>query len=286
MVVEEPVPTVALATALEVTVGTVEAHLHELGPVCRPAPRVHPARGGRRLAVLQPHRVRVDRRALRHRRAQARLTQAALETLAVVAYLQPVSRARIGSVRGVNVESVLRTLVTRGLVGARRPRRRAILYATTGYFLERLGLRSLDELPPIAHHLPDADLLDQLAEEGRDDDQRAAAQHTETSRAVREGSEVHQVSATGDARGARRDVHEPSGTRLQKLLAAAGVGSRRTCEGLIAAGRVQVDGQVVTELGTRIDLARQVVHVDGVRVQLDESRVYLAFNKPRASSRR
>ncbi|HON74977.1 MAG TPA: pseudouridine synthase [Dermatophilaceae bacterium] len=78
-----------------------------------------------------------------------------------------------------------------------------------------------------------------------------------------------------------RDVHEPSGTRLQKLLAAAGVGSRRTCEGLIAAGRVQVDGQVVTELGTRIDPARQVVHVDGVRVQLDESRVYLAFNKPK-----
>jgi 23S rRNA pseudouridine2605 synthase len=76
------------------------------------------------------------------------------------------------------------------------------------------------------------------------------------------------------------DVHDPEGVRLQKLLAAAGVGSRRACEALIAAGRVEVDGQVVTKLGVRIDPARQVVHVDGVRVQLDESRVYLAFNKP------
>ena len=76
------------------------------------------------------------------------------------------------------------------------------------------------------------------------------------------------------------DVHDPDGIRLQTRLAGAGVGSRRACEALIAAGRVEVDGQVVTELGVRIDPARQVVHVDGVRVQLDESRVYLAFNKP------
>jgi 23S rRNA pseudouridine2605 synthase len=77
------------------------------------------------------------------------------------------------------------------------------------------------------------------------------------------------------------DVHDPEGVRLQKLLAAAGVGSRRACENLITAGRVEVDGQVVTELGTRVDPRRQIVHVDGVRVQLDESRVYLAFHKPR-----
>jgi 23S rRNA pseudouridine2605 synthase len=74
-------------------------------------------------------------------------------------------------------------------------------------------------------------------------------------------------------------VHDPDGVRLQKLLAAAGVGSRRVCEQLIVDGRVEVDGQVVRELGVRIN-AGQVVHVDGVRVQLDESRVYLAFNKP------
>jgi 23S rRNA pseudouridine2605 synthase len=75
------------------------------------------------------------------------------------------------------------------------------------------------------------------------------------------------------------DVHDPDGVRLQKLLAAAGVGSRRVCENLISEGRVEVDGQVVTELGVRIR-TDQTVHVDGVRVQLDESRVYFAFNKP------
>ena len=76
------------------------------------------------------------------------------------------------------------------------------------------------------------------------------------------------------------DVHDPDGVRLQKLLAAAGVGSRRVCEDLIRQGRVSVDGTVVRELGVRIDPLRQTVHVDGEHVQLDESRVYLAFNKP------
>jgi 23S rRNA pseudouridine2605 synthase len=72
----------------------------------------------------------------------------------------------------------------------------------------------------------------------------------------------------------------PGGVRLQKVLAQAGVGSRRVCEELIAAGRVEVDGRRVTELGVRIDPRRSVVHVDGVRIQLDESLVYLALNKP------
>jgi 23S rRNA pseudouridine2605 synthase len=76
------------------------------------------------------------------------------------------------------------------------------------------------------------------------------------------------------------DVHDPDGIRLQKVLAQAGVGSRRACEDLIAAGRVEVDGHPVTELGVRIDPRRSVVHVDGMRVQLDETMVYLALNKP------
>lgn len=170
MVVEEPVATVALATALEVPVATVEAHLHELEAEYAAQQRGFTLRevaGGWRFYSRTEYGPVVERFVIDG--AQARLTQAALETLAVVAYLQPVSRARIGSVRGVNVESVLRTLVSRGLVEEQDDRGEggAILYGTTGYFLERLGLRSLDELPPIAHHLPDVDLLDQLAEEGR-----------------------------------------------------------------------------------------------------------------------
>lgn len=76
------------------------------------------------------------------------------------------------------------------------------------------------------------------------------------------------------------DVHRADGVRLQKLLAAAGVGSRRACEAMITEGRVEVDGQIVVELGVRVDPEAQIVHVDGSRVQLDESKIYLAFNKP------
>jgi 23S rRNA pseudouridine2605 synthase len=75
-------------------------------------------------------------------------------------------------------------------------------------------------------------------------------------------------------------VHDPDGIRLQKVLAQAGYGSRRACEQLIEAGRVEVDGVLVRELGVRIDARRQTVHVDGMRVQLDDSLVYLALNKP------
>ncbi|MGI8700692.1 MAG: SMC-Scp complex subunit ScpB [Nocardioidaceae bacterium] len=96
---------------------------------------------------------------------QARLTTAALETLAVVAYRQPVSRARVSAIRGVNVEGVMRTLVTRGLVqeSGVDPDTGAHLFATTTYFLERMGLASLDELPEIAPFLPEmADLEEHL----------------------------------------------------------------------------------------------------------------------------
>ncbi|HET9827665.1 MAG TPA: pseudouridine synthase [Nocardioidaceae bacterium] len=76
-------------------------------------------------------------------------------------------------------------------------------------------------------------------------------------------------------------MHTPEGVRLQKVLAQAGVASRRASEELIAAGRVTVDGQVVRELGVRVDPGTAVIHVDGMRLQLDTSRVYLALNKPR-----
>lgn len=94
----------------------------------------------------------------------ARLTQASLETLAVVAYRQPVSRGRIAAIRGVNVDGVVRTLVARGLVeeAGRDGEGGAILYRTTSYFLERMGLSSLADLPPLAPYLPDMDELGEI----------------------------------------------------------------------------------------------------------------------------
>jgi len=88
---------------------------------------------------------------------EVRLTQAALETMAVVAYRQPVSRGRVSAVRGVNCDGVMRTLVLRGLIedAGHDSESGALLYRTTTYFLERLGLRGLDELPDLAPFLPD-----------------------------------------------------------------------------------------------------------------------------------
>ena len=94
----------------------------------------------------------------------AKLTRAALETLAVVAYRQPVTRSRVGAVRGVNVDGVMRTLLTRGLVeeAGTDPETQGVLYRTTELFLERLGLSSLNDLPPIAPLLPDVDAIDDV----------------------------------------------------------------------------------------------------------------------------
>jgi segregation and condensation protein B len=88
---------------------------------------------------------------------EIRLTQAALETLSVVAYRQPVSRARVSAVRGVNCDGVMRTLVLRGLIAedGTDPDTGAVLFGTTGYFLERLGLARLEDLPALAPFLPD-----------------------------------------------------------------------------------------------------------------------------------
>jgi segregation and condensation protein B len=93
---------------------------------------------------------------------QARLTQAALETLAVVAYRQPISRGRVSAIRGVNVDGVMRTLLARGLVdeAGADPETGAHLYTTSSYFLERMGLSSIDELPEIAPFLPEMDDLE------------------------------------------------------------------------------------------------------------------------------
>ncbi|WP_281507135.1 SMC-Scp complex subunit ScpB [Arthrobacter rhizosphaerae] len=99
----------------------------------------------------------------------ARLTQAALETLAVIAYRQPVSRARVSAIRGVNVDSVVRTLTQRGLIeeSGNDPESGAILYRTTSFFLERMGIGSVAELPQLSPHLPGLEGIEEFYDAGR-----------------------------------------------------------------------------------------------------------------------
>lgn len=94
---------------------------------------------------------------------------------------------------------------------------------------------------------------------------------------------VRKPSRKRGPRGAvpQSELHDADGVRLQKVMAQAGVASRRVCEEMIAEGRVEVDGQVVTELGVRVDPKTAVIHVDGLRIQLDDDLVYMVFNKPK-----
>jgi segregation and condensation protein B len=158
IVAVEPQSTVELAEATRQPVDMVEARLRELSGEYAAQERGFALRevaGGWRFYTSESCSGMVERWVLDGQ--QARLTQAALETLAVIAYRQPVSRARISAVRGVNVDGVLRTLQSRGLIeeAGTDPSSQAILFRTTPYFLERMGIASLEDLPDLAEHLPD-----------------------------------------------------------------------------------------------------------------------------------
>lgn len=163
MVADEALDVVRLATAVGYPVGEVEQALAGLAAEYDEQSRGFELRrvaGGWRYYSRDAYAAVVEGFVLEGQ--QARLTQAALETLAVVAYKQPVSRARVSAVRGVNVDGVMRTLLTRGLVeeAGSESQTGAHLYRTTGYFLERLGIRSLDDLPELAPYLPEIDDLE------------------------------------------------------------------------------------------------------------------------------
>lgn len=168
MVADEPLDEMALATVLGYPADEVVGALRGLAAEYDEQRRGFELRnvaGGWRFYTREAYANVVEAFVLEGQ--QARLTQAALETLAVVAYKQPVSRARVSAIRGVNVDGVMRTLLTRGLVeeAGRDGEHGATLYRTTGYFLERIGVTSLDELPELAPYLPDMDDLDdELAE--------------------------------------------------------------------------------------------------------------------------
>lgn len=166
LLTDEPMSVLALAEAIKCPADDVWESVHDLAKQYTDQGRGFELRevaGGWRFYTRADCAPLVERWVLDGQ--QARLTQASLETLAVIAYRQPVSRGRISAIRGVNVDGVIRTLLSRGLIaeGGDQGESGSILYVTTAHFLERLGIASLDDLPPIAEHLPDlADLDDVL----------------------------------------------------------------------------------------------------------------------------
>lgn len=164
MVVDEPASEIMLAQISERPLHEVVAVLKELTAEYESSERGFDLRavaGGWRFYTRAEYAPWVERFVLDGQ--QARLTQASLETLAVVAYRQPVSRARVSAIRGVNVDGVMRTLISRGLVeeDGMEHETGAHLYRTTSYFLERIGLSSLEQLPELAPHLPDLGALEE-----------------------------------------------------------------------------------------------------------------------------
>ena len=170
LVAQDPVPPTLLAQLLERSVDDIERWCTELAAAYEAANdgggrgfQLVRVAGGYRLQThpgLTPY---VERFLLHDQRA--RLSGAALETLAIVAYKQPISRAQIASIRGVDPDGVLRTLQGRGYVdavGRDQGPGQAVLYGTTPTFLEKLGLDRVEDLPPIAEFIPGADVVEAL----------------------------------------------------------------------------------------------------------------------------
>ena len=165
MVVEEPVSELVLAQIIERPTEEISSALNNMAQKYQSEDRGFELRqisGGWRFYSHPDLAPLVEKFVLDGQ--QARLTQAALETLSVIAYKQPVSRARVSAIRGVNVEAVMKTLVTRGLVeeAGVEGESGAVLYKTTSFFLEKLGLNKVEDLPALAPFLPDIDGLDEL----------------------------------------------------------------------------------------------------------------------------
>lgn len=164
MVTTEPVAPQLLAQLLEISVVGVESAIAEMSESCDGRGfMVERVAGGYRFASHPDCAPYVERFVLA--REPVRLSAAALETLGIVAYKQPVSRAQIAAIRGVNADGVVRTLERRGLVEAvaRDPGPgNAVLFGTTRLFLERLGLDALSDLPPLGSFVPDADVTESL----------------------------------------------------------------------------------------------------------------------------
>jgi segregation and condensation protein B len=158
LVADEPVPASVFAQVVERPRGEVDEELTAIASSYvdrRSGVELREVGGGWRLCTHADCAPYVER--FVHDGRPPTLSRAALETLAIVAYRQPVTRSKVAAIRGVAVDAVMRTLLARGLVDetGTEPVSGAALYRTTGYFLERLGLATLSDLPPLAEFLPD-----------------------------------------------------------------------------------------------------------------------------------
>ncbi len=166
MVSHDPVPTDLLAQLIEQPVASIERWCDELAAEYVTQQRgfeLKRVAGGFRYQTHSDQTPYVERFVLHDQKA--RLSGAALETLAIVAYKQPISRAQVASIRGVDPDGVIRTLQARGYideVGRDHGPGQAILFGTTAQFLEKLGIDTIDDLPPIAEFIPDADVVEAL----------------------------------------------------------------------------------------------------------------------------
>lgn len=166
MVAEDPVDPHLLAQLIEVSPAELSAAVAELAATYESEGRgfvIAQVAGGYRFQSHPELAPYVERFVLEGQ--TARLSSAALETLAIVAYKQPISRAQVAAIRGVNVDGVIRTLEARGYiaeVGRDPGPGNPVLFGTTSAFLEKLGLNSLEDLPPIAAFVPGADVVEQL----------------------------------------------------------------------------------------------------------------------------
>ena len=255
----------------------------------------------------KPQHHDVVRRFIKSLRPPLRLTMPALETLAVISYRQPVTGPEIQEIRGVNVSGVIKTLLEKRLIttaGRKAVMGRPILYRTSKEFLMRFGLSDLDELPSlkefeqlaraalgsdegIAPIEPETESLDAAdAPDAGDTAPAAAAPSSEGSELpkpapiesspdwIRNGTEI------GPHKGGKCFLDKFMLERLQKIIARAGIASRRHAEELIRSGQVRVNGVVVTELGVKADPEHDRIEAAGKVAQISKARVYVLLHKP------
>ncbi len=276
-ITDEPLTAEQIASATDQSLERVKEILANLVAEYSAADRglsIREIAGGYKMATKPEYHESI-RRFVKKLQPPLKLSLAALETLAVVAYKQPITAPEIMDIRGVQGAGVLKTLLDRKLVAAAGRKDvigKPILYKTTREFLIQFGLNSLAELPT----LKEFEELGRLA---------LSESESEPARSEAPAIDAEPETAPIEAWAKTRIPPSQAGTmpeeRLQKILAHAGVTSRRKAEELIMAGRVSVNGKTITELGSKADPAVDKVKVDGRVLTEPKHHLYLAFHKPK-----